>query len=81
MCTTAVTSAATKPATQEWAEPVKLLKRIGSTAYTVNIHFSKSGKETLDDKIMRLVGRETHRQPAHGANPLQTGLPERSFQP
>jgi hypothetical protein len=44
--------------TRESAEPVKLLKRIGSTVYIVNIHFSETSKETLGDKIVRLIERE-----------------------
>jgi hypothetical protein len=30
-------------------------KRIGSTTYEVAVHFSQTSKETLDDKIMRLI--------------------------
>lgn len=37
------------------AEPVKLLKRIGSTVYTVNAYFSSTTNETLEDKILRLA--------------------------
>ena len=37
------------------AEPIKLQKRIGSTTYEVAVHFSQTSKETLDDKIMRLI--------------------------
>ena len=53
--TTAVTSAAMTPTE---AEPVKLQKRIGSTVYTVSIHFCKTGQETMEDKILRLIRRE-----------------------
>ncbi|MCL2774902.1 MAG: transposon-encoded TnpW family protein [Oscillospiraceae bacterium] len=42
------------------AEPVKLLKRIGSTLYKVSIYFSENSKETLEDKILRLIEREVH---------------------
>ncbi len=35
-----------------------LIKRIGSTTFTVNIHFSKTVKETAEDKIFRLIERE-----------------------
>ena len=38
--------------------PVSLLKRIGSTDYIVNVYFSKTSKETLDDKILWLIERE-----------------------
>lgn len=33
-------------------------KRIGSTTYLVTVHFSKTGKETFEDKIMRLIESE-----------------------
>jgi hypothetical protein len=39
-------------------EPIKLLERIGSTTVEVSIHFNKSSKETMEDKILRLIERE-----------------------
>jgi hypothetical protein len=48
------------------SELLKLLKRIGSTMYDVNVHFSKSSKETLDDKIFRLIQCEC------AVRPIQT---------
>jgi hypothetical protein len=39
-------------------EPIKLLKRIGSTVYSVTIRFSKNATETLEDKILKLVESE-----------------------
>ncbi len=33
-------------------------RRIGSTTYLVSVHFSKTGKETIEDKIMRLIENE-----------------------
>jgi hypothetical protein len=33
-------------------------KRIGSTNYCVSVHFSKTSKETMDDKILRLIKNE-----------------------
>jgi hypothetical protein len=33
-------------------------KRIGSTNYSVSVHFSKTSKETIDDKILRLIKNE-----------------------
>lgn len=33
-------------------------KRIGSTTYRVRVHFSDTGTETMNDKILRLVKRE-----------------------
>lgn len=40
------------------AEPIKLLKRIGSTTFIVNVHFSNTSTEPLEDKIHRLIQRE-----------------------
>jgi len=40
------------------SEPVKLLERIGSTTIEISIHFSNSSKETMEDKILRLIGRD-----------------------
>lgn len=30
-------------------------KRIGSTTYVVSVHFSKTSRETIEDKIMRQI--------------------------
>jgi hypothetical protein len=35
--------------------PLKIRRRIGSTAYEVSVYFKASGGETMDDKILRLV--------------------------
>ena len=40
------------------AEPRKLLKRIGSTTYTVTIRFSETATETPEQKMLRLIERE-----------------------
>ena len=32
-----------------------LTRRIGSTTYKVKVHFSDNEKETMEDKIMRLI--------------------------
>jgi hypothetical protein len=37
------------------AKPPDIVKRIGNTTYKVNVHFSTTSKETMDDKIMRLI--------------------------
>jgi hypothetical protein len=39
-------------------EPCRFEKRLGSTLYVVNVHFSETSKETMNDKIMRLVKNE-----------------------
>lgn len=58
--TTAVKSAATTRGNTANAEPVMLRKRIGSTTYQVSIHFSERGKETMEDKLLRLMKREVN---------------------
>lgn len=35
-----------------------LTRRIGSTTYKVKVHFSDTGTETMDDKIMRMIQNE-----------------------
>jgi hypothetical protein len=55
MNATAETSAAKTPKCE--GEPVKLLRRIGSTTVEVTVHFSKTSKETMGDKILRMIER------------------------
>jgi len=40
------------------AESLKLTKRIGSTTFTVSVHFSQTSKETVEDKLLRLMERD-----------------------
>ena len=35
-----------------------LVKKIGRTTYIVRVHFSKTSKETMSDKINRLIRHE-----------------------
>ena len=44
--------------TPEQAEPSRLVKKIGSTTYEVSVYFSKTSKETISDKILRLIKSE-----------------------
>ena len=39
---------------KEAAQPV-MVKKIGKTTYRVKIHFSTTSKETMSDKIKRLI--------------------------
>ena len=39
-----------------------LVKKIGKTTYMVGIHFSETSKETMDDKVARLVKSDIHKQ-------------------
>ena len=36
-------------------EPYRFTKRIGSTVYKVNVSFRQDAKETIDEKILRLM--------------------------
>ena len=36
-----------------------MIRRIGGTTYKVRVAFSESGKETMEDKILRLIRNET----------------------
>ena len=40
------------------ASPPDLVKRIGKTTYRVKIHFSPTSKETMSDKIKRMLCNE-----------------------
>ena len=40
------------------AEPLNFSKRIGSTVYQVSVHSSETSRETVQDKIQRLIERE-----------------------
>ena len=42
-------------------EPVKLRRRIGSTTYTLTIHFSATATETAEEKVLRMIEREVER--------------------
>ena len=62
------------------AQSSRFYKRIGSTLYEVNVHFNEAAKETMEDKIFRLISNETLKKANKYANMegLQTErLPER----
>jgi hypothetical protein len=40
------------------AEPFRFSKKIGSTVYNVVANFSQTGKETMEDKMLRLIENE-----------------------
>lgn len=39
-------------------EAPKFTRRIGTKTYEVRVHFSKTSKETMQDKILRLIQNE-----------------------
>ena len=47
--------------TRASAEPLNLLKRIGSTTYVVSVHFSTTSKEPMEAKLLRLIEREVRK--------------------
>lgn len=51
---TSTTAAASPLTVMEAPQPV-MIKKIGKTTYRVKIHFSETSKETMSDKIKRLI--------------------------
>ena len=47
--------------TRRGAKTADFKKRIGSTTYVVSVHFSGTSRETIEDKIMRLVESEARK--------------------
>jgi hypothetical protein len=58
MQTAKMKAAAATQGANAHAEPLKLLTRIGSTTYKVSICFSETSKETIGDKILKLIESE-----------------------
>ncbi len=53
------TAAATgAPSVRVNTEPMTIRRRIGSIVYEVEIHFCPNARETLNDKIIRLMRRD-----------------------
>ena len=42
--------------------PLHMTKRIGSTTYKVSVHFSRTSRETMSDKLVRLIERDAVKQ-------------------
>ena len=45
--------------TEQPRETRTFIRRIGTTNYRVNVHFSKTSSETMNDKVIRLIRNET----------------------
>lgn len=43
-------------------KPLRITKRIGSTTYKVSVHFSRTSRETMDDKLIRLIEKDAVKQ-------------------
>jgi 3-hydroxy-3-methylglutaryl CoA synthase len=52
----------TTTATAKTRQP-DFVKRIGKTTYKVNVHFSTTSKETINDKIIRMLKNEVQKSP------------------
>jgi hypothetical protein len=39
-------------------EPLTMQERVGSTTFVVSVRFSQTNRETMQDKILRLIERE-----------------------
>ena len=48
------------------SEPFVLQRRIGSTLYKVGIHFNPEAKETLNEKVQRLLKNDLQSAPESG---------------
>jgi len=47
-----------KPTAQVYHEGRRFTRRIGNTNYRIGVHFSKTSRETMDDKILRMMKNE-----------------------
>ena len=60
---------------------VTLTRRVGNTNYKVRVHFSETGEETMEDKILRMIQRDALNLP-NGCDimnpPQMSGQSERS---
>ena len=43
---------------QEGKNAAAIYRRIGNTTYKVRVHLSDTGRETMEDKIIRLIREE-----------------------
>lgn len=49
--------------------PPKLVYQLGGTTYTVGVHFSQTSKETLNDKLERLMLEDCKNNLKNCSNP------------
>lgn len=43
------------------AKAADFTKRIGSTVYAVSVHFSRTSRETIEDKILKMMESEVRK--------------------
>ena len=58
---TATDTSAVKAQGSAHAEPQTFSKRIGQTTFVVSVHFSRDERETMQDKLLRLIESEVRR--------------------
>ncbi|MBQ9349192.1 MAG: transposon-encoded TnpW family protein [Oscillibacter sp.] len=59
-----------------------LTRRIGSTTYKIKVHFDDTSRETMEDKIFRLIREESLDKPENCGiirMPQMSRQPERSL--
>jgi hypothetical protein len=61
------------------AQSSRFCQRIGSTVFTVNVHFKEGSKETLEDKMFRIMKSDLNNERLCGniILPQADALPER----
>jgi len=47
-----------KTAVTDEREPLTMQKRVGFTTYVVSVRFSQTNRETMQDKVLRLIEGE-----------------------
>ena len=57
-----VNTTAARTARNAEQEPIKLLKRVGSTTFVVSVRFNAKSVETLEDKILRVIESEVDKR-------------------
>jgi hypothetical protein len=55
------TKAASEVKPRANTEPPRFEKRIGSTVYSVSVHYSATSDETVEDKIFKLIESEARK--------------------
>jgi hypothetical protein len=62
------------------AQSSRFCQRIGSTLYEVNVYFNPDSKETMDDKILRIMKNDLNFVPKNATMAMlqMGGLPKRS---
>ena len=43
-------------------KPITMLKRIGITTYQIAVHFSNTSRETISDKVARMIKNDVERE-------------------